>query len=99
MEDLYAQLKVTQANLDTKGNSDAVMRMLIQQKKDIKYKIDNPVSEIKTDIETVRNDMEDMFKKVGDSCDKFKGDISVIKYRIEETFLLVADARYKVGNI
>ena len=98
-EDLQTQLKVTQANLDQKGNSDAVMRMLIQQKKDIKYKMDNPVSEIKTDIDTVRNDMKDMFKKVGDSCDKFKGDISVIKDRIGQTFLLVADARYKVGNM
>ena len=63
-EDLQKQLKVTKAKLDAKGNSDEVMRRLIQE---IKDNIENPASELKTDFYTVRCDMKDMYKKVWDS--------------------------------
>ena len=95
--ELHAHLKATQAKLDAKGNSEEVMRNLMQEKRDIQHKIDNPPDEIRTDIESVRKDMKEMFKTVVDSSGKLEGDISVMKGRIEQTFHLVADTRYRVG--
>ena len=99
MEDLQRQLGETQEKLDAKGNSEAVMRMLIQEKKDIRHKMENRDSmELKRDIDTVRKGVKDIFNQVVGSNDKFSGDISFLKDRIGQTFQLVADTRYKVSS-
>ena len=41
MGDLQKQLGETQEKLDAKGNSEAIMRKLIQEKKDIRHKMEN----------------------------------------------------------
>ena len=62
-------------------------------------KIDNQVSEIRTDIESVRTEMKDIIKIAGDSSEQLSGDISVIQERIGQTYQMVADVKYKVCEV
>ena len=57
---------MAEAKSDACGNSEAEMTKLMQEKKDIRFKIDNQVSEIRTDIESVRTEMKDIINIAGD---------------------------------
>ena len=98
-EELQRQHEVAEAKFDACSNSEAEMTKLMQEKKDIRFKIDNQVSEIRTDIESVRTEMKDIIKIAGDSSEQLSGDISVIQERVGQTYQMVADVKYKVCEV